>query len=102
MIRTTTTSFSSATLTLRGRSCLDRDKPLGLTSQKCSFFEKLMRAPQGFGADDIQGWLDLHWVVRNVGDDMRPGSLGARPDHALPSVGACYRNFFSGRVGAGA
>lgn len=54
------------------RCCMlpDKDNPLNMASQECSLLKKFLRSHSGFRAADIQGWLDLWWVSRNVGDTM--------------------------------
>ena len=54
------------------RCCMlpDKDSPLNMASQECSLLKKFLRSHSGFRAADIQGWLDLWWVSRNVGDTM--------------------------------
>lgn len=80
----------------------DRDNPLDMVNQECNLVKKFLRAHSGFRVADIQGWLDLYWVSRNVGGDMEERVAWVL-DRAMRFRGSLrYRDFFSGKASSGA
>ena len=41
-----------------------------MVNQECNLLKSLLRSHSGFRVADIQRWLDLWWVFRNIGDNM--------------------------------
>lgn len=80
----------------------DRENPLDMVNQECNPLKKFLRAHTGFRAADLQGWLDVCWVSRNVGSDMEERVAWVL-DRAMRFRGSLrYREFYSGRRSSGA
>lgn len=48
----------------------DDRNPLRRVDEECGLLKKFLRVHGSFRASDIQGWLDLCWVSRNIGSSM--------------------------------